>query len=172
MRSLDEDPSAFMVLLSAVSDPENANHFGYHLLERSGCGQTPQEECFCQLDRDEKLAVLEKGHFYLLDRLKDKTKEEEIISMEDDLASAVDSGDLEKAAEILSRLGAVFPEDEYVVYYRIYLLSLIGEGRDAIELSYAARILYSYEETIASLCNSVIDAYLKGGRENPEGEQE
>ena len=155
-RSRERKQNAFFLLMSAVLDEENIHMFGMDLFADSDYLGTDGEEAFGTMSRQEQQEFLLGDRQVLLEQLGRKEQESQIGEMEDELASAVEEGDLETAVFKLDKLAELFPEDEYVVYYRMYLSVLIGEEKNARELAYAARVVYSYEENITGLCEEIL----------------
>lgn len=156
LRSRDRRQNAFFLLLSAVLDEKNVHLFGREFLSDRNYLGTDGEEAFGKMIWQVQEGVLKGNRQELIDRLRGETPEEEIRQLEDELAYAAESGELDVAAGKLEELAELFPEDEYVVYYRMYLSVLIGEMDSARELAYAARTVYSYEENIARLCEEIL----------------
>lgn len=151
----DRDPQALLFLLSAVLDRENPSLFGAALLGRDFAA-TAGEMNFLGMPGREQRKLLSGSPQKLVEFLRTEYQKDEIEELEEELSRAVEQEELEHAADVLYRLGNLYPEDEYVVYYRMYLSCLIGEYERAEELLYAARVLYSYEPNMMELCEEIL----------------
>lgn len=157
VRVLKDRPHAFFFLLSAILDEDNKGMFGMDLLGEEGYARTAAQRDFGRQSPDRRLAALKGGRKELIKGFLDQTMETRVEKLEDSLAESVEEERWEDAAGFLEALAEIYPEDEYVVYYRIYLSCLIGEQGAARELAYAARTLYFYEENMVQLCDAVLE---------------
>lgn len=156
LRSRERKQNAFFLLLSAVLDEGNIHFFGREFLSDPYYLGTDGEEAFGNLTWQEQGELLEGDRRELIDILAGRIPEQTIHEMEDALSEAAENGKLDVAAVRLEELAEVFPEDEYVGYYRMYLSALIGETEHARELAYAAQAVYPYEENICELCREIL----------------
>lgn len=156
IRVLKDRPHGFFFLLSAVLDRDNKGMFGMDLLCEEGYVRTAAQRDFARQSPDQRLATLKGDREELIKGFLEKAAEKRVRELEDALAESVAEERFEEAAGFLDSLTELYPEDEYAVYYRIYLACLIGEKGTARELAYAARVLYFYEENMALLCDTVL----------------
>lgn len=156
LRSRERKQNAFFLLLSAVLDEGNIHFFGREFLSDPYYLGTDGEEAFGNLTWKEQGELLEGDRREIIDILAGGIPEQTIHEMEDALSEAAENGKLDVAAVRLEELAEVFPEDEYVGYYRMYLSALIGETEHARELAYAAQAVYPYEENICELCREIL----------------
>lgn len=159
----NDDRFSFMMLISALCDPENKFIFGLPLLKW---------DCFEPLSSGEtmlKTFSSASQKTYLQDRM----KLQELLAggpigkymkVEDQLAEAVETEDYERAGSLIEELNQTFPEDEYAFYYRIYLADMLDDLLFAKKQACMALVFWngfwSNSEEVKELCNYIMEKPL------------
>lgn len=154
-RKQDEKGLSYAVLLGALFDKENPYHFGCQLLHEDGYSNLSDAELhFRSLQSRQQKECLQDFPTFT-NQLNAALDSAVIENMQNDLNSAVQNSEFDRAAEVLEELSGYNAIDEHALYYRLYLSCLIEETDFAHRLSFTAHSLWSESAEINDLCTYI-----------------